>query len=650
MMHDLHSGGRRRPVWALLQGALVAAVLAFPARVLGLDDGAAMPPGAASDTTLAAQPAEDSLRVYALREILVTATRLPPGQAAAGNVAVATSADLAELASTTAAEGLAADPGIGLARYGSYGSLQTLSIRGGSSSEVIYLLDGVPLGDSQISVVDLNWLPGGGTDRVEAMKGGASPIYGSGAISGAINVVSMDALVDVPSSQVTGWTGGHGSRAADVLLRRSFAGRLGVLASYDYLKSDGWIASSGCRRDKYYGKLAARTGSGSRLNAVGFRYDGDVEVPGAFPGRQEDLRTFYSLSASSAGDQGFAASYYHSASDETFTSIGDIYGTGVYRHEGWLDGFQFSAYRRTGESKATSFGAGLERKHIRSNSAGEREASDVYGFVQREVREDRVELGGSLRLEKNSQFAFEASPQVTCQVKAGRGLAFLRLDRSFMYPSFNDLYWRGPDEQGDPGLKTEHSTGAELGARLVCGPVAAGAAAYYRHVNDLIIWRTDSACSSTRSTNAQARMRGVELSLEIAPAPGLEASISYSLARATDGAGEILPYRAPRVLTWTARATRTLSKHVSAGLVFSGRNVARVNSGSQLDYGTMACLAGTSLPTYTSGLLYAYVAIDRARVFARATNLFDAGIYPSWGMPRLPGRSYEAGVSWELID
>ena len=78
--------------------------------------------------------------------------------------------------------------------------------------------------------------------------------------------------------------------------------------------------------------------------------------------------------------------------------------------------------------------------------------------------------------------------------------------------------------------------------------------------------------------------------------------------------------------------------------------MARTNSGSQYDYANMVCLSGTSLPTFTSGLVYAYLAVDRARVFARATNIFDADIYPSWGMPALPGRAFEAGISWELID
>jgi len=631
--------------WVVLAGLAIAGVSfgVGPALSLGQD---------AADTTVVAHPVEDSLKVYAVPEILVTASRLPAKHPAElTNVAVATAADLAELASSTVAEGLAADPGTGLTRYGSYGSLQTMSLRGGGSGEVIYLLDGVPLSDPQVSAIDLNWLPMAGTSRVEAMKGGGSAIYGSGAISGAVNVVSMDALADIPSSRITWWTGGFGSKAASASLRRAIAGKLGVLAAYDYSKSDGWITNSAYRGDKYYGKLTAALGADSKLDAVGFTYNGDIEVPGTFPGLEKDRRRFYNLSLAGTGDEGFTAGYYHSTSYQVYTSDSEIYGRSVYRHAGGLDGLQIEAYRRSGDHEATSLGAGVERKHVDSNSVGKRSASDVYGFFQKEVSEGPVSLSGSLRLEKSSMFRLEAAPQATGRFAVGRGLSlFTKIDRSFMYPSFNDLYWKGPDEEGDPDLRTERSRGFELGAHLDRGAMKAGLAAYYRDVTDLILWRTDAACLPTKSTNAQARLKGLEGSLRLEPVRGVEASLSYALMSAVDDAGNALVYKSPYVFTWNAKADHAFSKHISCGLVFSGRNVAKVKSGSQFDYAAMTCLEDTSLPRYASALLYAYLGIDRARVFARATNLFAASIYPSWGRPRLPGRSYEFGVSWELVD
>ncbi|HVP56849.1 MAG TPA: TonB-dependent receptor plug domain-containing protein, partial [bacterium] len=341
-----------------------------------------------ADTTMAARATEDSLKTYAVPEILVTASRLPAKHPSdLTNVAVATSADLAELASSTVAEGLAADPGIAVTHYGSYGSLETMSLRGGNSSEVIYLLDGVPLADPQISTIDLNWLPMAGTSRVEAMKGGGSALYGSGAISGAVNVVSMDAMGAIPSSQITWRTASFASKAADVSLRRPIAGKVGVLGAYDYSKSAGWITNSAYRGDKYYGKVSADLAAALKLEGVGFTYNGNTEVPGSFPGLQKDRRRFYRLSLKASGDQGFTADYYHSTSNEVYVSESTIYGRSVYRHAGTQDGLQLEGYRRHGDEEATSWGAGFERRSINSNSVGKRSASDVYGFFQQEASE-----------------------------------------------------------------------------------------------------------------------------------------------------------------------------------------------------------------------------------------------------------------------
>lgn len=93
-----------------------------------------------------AEAEQESLGVYKLDEVLVTASRLPArGALFLSDVAVSTKDDISELGSSTVVEPLVLDSGVNLTRYGGYGSLQTLSLRGGGSNEVVYLLDGVPI-------------------------------------------------------------------------------------------------------------------------------------------------------------------------------------------------------------------------------------------------------------------------------------------------------------------------------------------------------------------------------------------------------------------------------------------------------------------------------------------------------------------------
>lgn len=63
-------------------------------------------------------------------------------------------------------------------------------IRGGKNSQVLILIDGIPLNDaSGINMeYDLRLLPLEQVDRIEIMKGAASTLYGTGAATGIINI------------------------------------------------------------------------------------------------------------------------------------------------------------------------------------------------------------------------------------------------------------------------------------------------------------------------------------------------------------------------------------------------------------------------------------------------------------------------------
>jgi len=64
-------------------------------------------------------------------------------------------------------------------------------IRGGKNSQVLILIDGIPVTDaSGINFqYDLNLLPADQVESIEIMKGAASTLYGSGAATGIINIV-----------------------------------------------------------------------------------------------------------------------------------------------------------------------------------------------------------------------------------------------------------------------------------------------------------------------------------------------------------------------------------------------------------------------------------------------------------------------------
>jgi vitamin B12 transporter len=103
---------------------------------------------------------------------------------------VVTAAAIARDGDRTVADALASVPGVNIVRYGAFGAIAAIGIRGSSSQQVLVLVDGLPTAGSQIDDVDLEQIPIAGVDRIEVVEGGGSTLYGSGSIGGVINIIT----------------------------------------------------------------------------------------------------------------------------------------------------------------------------------------------------------------------------------------------------------------------------------------------------------------------------------------------------------------------------------------------------------------------------------------------------------------------------
>jgi vitamin B12 transporter len=103
---------------------------------------------------------------------------------------VVTASEIARDGNRTVADAIETIPGVNVVRYGAFGAVATVGIRGTSSQQVLVLVDGLPVAGSQIDDVDLEQYSVGGIDRIEVVEGGGSTLYGSGSIGGVINIIT----------------------------------------------------------------------------------------------------------------------------------------------------------------------------------------------------------------------------------------------------------------------------------------------------------------------------------------------------------------------------------------------------------------------------------------------------------------------------
>jgi iron complex outermembrane receptor protein len=172
-----------------------------------------------------------------VEEVLITGSRVkrPDGFDYPVPVAVVSGAAINESGYTQLGDALNNLPQA-LASTGSQNSSSSLfnsgqervNLRGVGTSRTLVLVDGRRhlTGDFQTNAVDLNVIPSTMIDRVEAISGGASAVYGSEAIAGVVNIILKHELqgfvIDLQGGRTqendgTEWkaSAGYGTRFAD---------------------------------------------------------------------------------------------------------------------------------------------------------------------------------------------------------------------------------------------------------------------------------------------------------------------------------------------------------------------------------------------------------------------------------------------------
>jgi vitamin B12 transporter len=123
-----------------------------------------------------------------LAPVTVTATRLPVSRTAApAAITVITGAQLRARGITRLTDALREVPGASVVQSGSFGAQTGVFLRGGESDYTKVLVDGVPLNDAG-GAIDLAHLSVDDVDRIEVVRGPASVLYGSDAVTGVIQI------------------------------------------------------------------------------------------------------------------------------------------------------------------------------------------------------------------------------------------------------------------------------------------------------------------------------------------------------------------------------------------------------------------------------------------------------------------------------
>jgi outer membrane cobalamin receptor len=212
--------------------------------------------------------------VLPLNEVVVTATRsgrtireLP------ANVNVLTREQIRLAPARTLPDLLRTIPGVTMADYqtsiAAHPSRQSPGMRGlggTSSSRALVLLDGIPLDDPFTGWVSWARVPLDLVERVEVVRGGGAGIWGSRALGGVINIITIRPVAD--QTRITMRGGNAGTAGASASLTR-VAGRLTLTAAGERFGTDGFYVVPESAR----GAVDIRAGLQHSVAFARIRYD-----------------------------------------------------------------------------------------------------------------------------------------------------------------------------------------------------------------------------------------------------------------------------------------------------------------------------------------------------------------------------------------
>ncbi len=437
------------------------------------------------------------------------------------NISVITRADILNSPATSIDEILQQIPGMDIRRRGANGVQSDIGFRGSSFEQVLLLLNGIRMNDSQTGHNSLN-VPVDLEDveRIEVIKGPAARRFGQNAFAGVINIITK---------------ANPGKR---VKLRAEGG---------DY-ETYGFGLNANFGNEKFSNLLQANSNS-----SQGYRYNTDFEMRNVFYQNQlkiknGNIRLQAGISEKKFGANGFYASPAATEQYEELQaaivslahqqSFGKLkLNSNVYWRRG-QDMYLFNRekpeiYRNMhignnvgGELNSsyasnlgtTGLGVELRKEFLASNNLGHRERFVTQVFFEHHLslldKKLNITPGISWANYSNEGNFFYPGLDVGYTFYENNKI-YGNISKVHRVPTFTDLYYTSKTEKGNENLLPESAVYAELGYQYQTKNILAKASGFYRSSSDAIDWIKYSLQDTV--WNAQnigdTEIKGIELEL-----------------------------------------------------------------------------------------------------------------------------------------
>ncbi|MBW7674451.1 TonB-dependent receptor plug domain-containing protein [Chryseobacterium chendengshani] len=414
------------------------------------------------------------------------------------NISVITRADILNSPATSIDEILQQIPGMDIRRRGANGVQSDIGFRGSSFEQVLLLLNGIRINDSQTGHNSLN-VPVDLEDveRIEIIKGPAARRFGQNAYAGAINIIT----------------------------KANPGKRVKIRAEAGDYKTYGLGLNANFGNEKFSNLLQANTNS-----SEGYRHNTDFEMRNVFYQNQLKIKDGSIRLQAGISEKKFGANGFYSSPnateqyEELQASIVSLayqqsfdkfkLNSNVYWRRG-QDMYLFNRekpeiYRNmhignnvggevnssyTSNLGTTGLGIELRKEFLASNNLGHRErfVSQVFFEHHFSLLDKKLNItpGISWANYSNEGNFFYPGLDVGYSFFENNKI-YGNISKVHRVPTFTDLYYTSKTEQGNTELLPESALYAEVGYQFQNKNILAKVSGFYRGSKDAIDWVKNS--------------------------------------------------------------------------------------------------------------------------------------------------------------
>jgi len=425
--------------------------------------------------------------------------------------------------------------GVFVKNYGASGVLKTISIRGLGSEQTAINYDGININNKQLGLIELSLLNLQNVTKIELYRGGNSSLFGSGAIAGAVNFVSV-----LPTSQfqylVYNSYGSWNNIQNSLMANFSTAGinhRINLKRqksvndfeftidnkNYNRLNSDQNLIQFGYsvyhEKSKILAEiLLSKNKRGvaklvlDQVKTVDFARQKDFSIFSRLkwiPFPQSEFQVYWMKHDNEYNDPGLVINNQELYSKHTNNVLGLQFSNGMILFNTIRSNSKFEIEN----SKINSTDAGYH-KRLRTALSSILESS-IYKISDLDLK-----LSGSFRWENYSETGNIVLPKIGLSLANKSINLYSSFGYNYRIPTFNELYWQ---PGGNKNLNPEESNNFESGisyTNIIFGQFTLTFDYYRNQITNMIRWVPDNQSSLWSPVNISAvKSEGIEFGFNV---------------------------------------------------------------------------------------------------------------------------------------